>query len=155
MVCGFRTLGVLGLVAAMGPPFPGHATDFDRLTKAKELFDRYVALEHAYDPAVADLYDDSAHIQTTRLYASGEEKTVTIPAPEYKALIRRVLPLAQSRNDRNTYSNVTYVLTDGMVRIKALRYSENKENWNPLLLLVGPGAEGDWQIFEEISESRL
>ena len=154
MGCRSRTLGVLGLVAAIGVPLPGHGTDFDRINKAKELFERYVALEHAYDPAVADLYDDSAHIQTTRLYSSGEEKTITIPAPEYKELIRRVLPLARDREDRNTYSNVTYVLTDGRVRIKALRYSERKENWNPLLLLVGPDEEGDWQIFEEISESR-
>ena len=154
MACGFRTLGVLGLVWALGAAIPGHGTDWERLTKAKELFDRYVALEHAYDPAVADLYADSAHIQTTKLYATGKEQTVTIPAAEYKALIRRVLPLAETRNDRNTYTNVIYVLKQEMVRIKALRYSENKENWNPLLLLVGPGAEGDWQIFEEISESQ-
>ena len=40
------------------------------------------------------------------------------------------------------------------MRISATRYSELKKYASPFSLLVGPGLDGNWLIFEEISESR-
>jgi hypothetical protein len=51
------------LLAAAIPD--GAAADAS-IDQAKQLFDRYVALEHAFDPAVADLYADDARIRNKR-----------------------------------------------------------------------------------------
>ena len=42
----------------------------------------------------------------------------------------------------------------GNVRISCSRYSELKKYTSPYTLLVGPGRTGQWQILEELSESR-
>ena len=40
------------------------------------------------------------------------------------------------------------------MRISCSRYSELKKYTSPYTLLVGPGRTGQWQILEELSESR-
>ena len=121
---------------------------------AKQLFGQYVALGHAYDPGVADLYADEAVIRNRRIYPTGDVREMTVPAPKYKTLIRQVMPLAKARGDRSTYSEVSYAAEGERVRIKASRYSELKNYASPLVLLVGPSASGKWLIYEELSESR-
>ena len=121
---------------------------------AKQLFEQYVALGHAYDPAVADLYADEALIRNRRIYPAGDVKEMTVPAPKYKTLLRQVMPLAKARGDRSTYSQVSYTPEGARVRITASRYSELKNYTSPLSLLVGPSASGKWLIYEESSESR-
>ena len=121
---------------------------------AKQLFDQYVALGHAYDPGVADLYADDALIRNKRTYPTGEVREMTVPAAKYKTLIRQVMPLARARGDRSTYSDVSYTAEGGRVRIKASRFSELKNYTSPLSVLVGPSPGGKWLIYEELSESR-
>src|SRR5262245_27678728 len=75
---------------------------------AKKLFDRYVALEHAFDPAMADLYDDNAVIKNRRTYPTGQVRELSLPAPKYKELIRASMPAAKARGDKSTYSDCTY-----------------------------------------------
>jgi hypothetical protein len=139
-------VGALPLAAAE----PGAA----RLQKAKEVFDAYVRLEHAFDPAVADLYADGAVIRNLRRYPDGQVRRIEIAAPEYKALVRRAMPVARKRGDVNTYSDVTYTPEGDGVRIKADRFSRLKAYHSPLSLLVRPSPAGAWLIFEERSESR-
>ncbi len=124
------------------------------VAKAKELFERYTTLGRAFDPTVADLYSDEAKIQNTRTYPSGEKRTLTFPAPEYKKLIRGAMPLAKARGDTDTYSDVKYVPEGERVRITCTRFSELKKYSSPLSLLVGLDKDGKWLIFEEISESQ-
>jgi len=126
----------------------------DSTAKAKELFERYVALEHAFDSAAADLYSDEAKIQNTRTYPTGEKRTMTMPAPAYKKLIKGAMPLAKARGDTSTYSDVKYTADGDRVRITCTRFSELKKYSSPLSLLVGPDKDGQWLIFEEISESQ-
>ena len=126
----------------------------DSTAKAKELFERYVALAHAFDTAAADLYSDDAKIQNTRTYPTGEKRTLTVPAPDYKKLIRGAMPLAKARGDTSTYSDIQYAPEGERVRITCTRFSELKKYSSPLSLLVGADKEGKWLIFEEISESR-
>jgi hypothetical protein len=130
-----------------------HAKDED-LAAAKALFDKYVALEHAYDAAAADLYADTARIANKRTYPTGEIRELTMPAEKYKALIRTSMPLAAARGDRNQYSEVSYAREGQRVRIKATRFSELKKYASPISLLVGPSKNGGWLIYEELSESR-
>lgn len=122
--------------------------------RAKAIFREYVALEHAFDPRVADLYSDAALIENKRTYPNGEVKVLRIPPEKYKALIRGSMTLAKEKGDRSTYSDVKYAKEGDRVRITAVRYSELKKYSSPISLLVGPDADGKWLIFEELSESR-
>lgn len=122
--------------------------------KARELFQTYVALGHAFDPALADLYADDAVIRNKRTLPSGEVRELKASGQNYKALIRKVMPAAKERGDRSTFSEVKYAPEGERVRITATRYSEMRKYSSPMSLLVGPGPDGRWQIHEEISESR-
>jgi len=135
-------------------PPPAAKASTPALVEAKRLFERYVALEHAFDPAAADLYADEAVIQNRRKYPDGQVKTMALPAPRYKALIRAAMPAAKAKNDRNTYSDVRYLPEGGGVRITAKRFSEMKKYTSPLSLLVKADARGVWLIHEELSESQ-
>jgi hypothetical protein len=122
--------------------------------EAEALWNRYVALEAAFDPAVADLYADDALIQNKRTYPTGEVRVAAIPAPQYKMLVRQAIPLAKAQNDRSRYSGCRYGPEAGRVRIVCSRYSVLKDYASTIALLVGPGPTGTWVIHEELSESR-
>ena len=139
-------------LAIFAAPMRGVAED--SVAKAKDLWERYVALERAFDPAAAELYSDDAKIQNTRTYSSGERRTLTFPTADYKKLIRAALPFAKARGDTNTYSDVKYTVEGERVRITSTRFSELKKYSSPLSLLVGPAPGGQWLIFEELSESK-
>ena len=126
----------------------------DPPSQAKALFDRFVALGHAFDPALADLYADDAKIQNTRTYPTGEKRALQMSGTEYKSLIRKVIPLAKERGDISRYSDVKYAEEDGRIRITCTRYSELKDYSSPFALLVGAGEDGQWLILEETSESK-
>ena len=121
---------------------------------AQALFQQYTSLEAAFDPAIADLYADDALIRNKRTYPDGQVRELTLPATQYKALMRNVMPLAKAKGDRSTYSQVTYAEEGGGVRIKANRYSRMKHYESPIAILVAPDASGHWLIREELSESR-
>jgi len=126
----------------------------DPAAEAKQLFERYASLEARFDPGVADLYTDDAVIRNKRFYPDGRMREMTIPAPQYKQLIRDAMPLAQSRNDYSTYSKASFEVEGMAVRIQALRFSVLKQYTSPISLLVAPDASGRWLIREELSESR-
>jgi hypothetical protein len=81
-------------------------------------------------------------------------RELTIPAVQYKALVRNSMSLAKSRGDFSTYSQVSYSDERDGIRVKAVRYSVLKKYESPLALLVAPDAHGKWLIREEISESQ-
>jgi hypothetical protein len=153
-----KTIGALGacvlvatlsaLAAAQGAP------GADARAKAEQLWNRYVALEAAFDPAVADLYADDAVIRNRRTYPTGEVREATVPAAQYKLLVRQAIPLAKARSDISRYSGCTYAADGPRVRIVCARFSVLKNYTAPISLLVGPGPAGTWLIFEELSESR-
>jgi hypothetical protein len=126
----------------------------DATTKARAVFERYASLEAAFDPAVADLYSDAAVIKNKRTYPTGQVRELTMPAAQYKALIRESMPLARQRGDYSVYSETTFSNEGRNIRITATRYSVLKKYKSPLSLLIGPSASGDWLILEELSESR-
>lgn len=113
-----------------------------------------MALEAAFNPAIADLYSDDARIQNTRTYPTGKTRVLTLPAPAYKALIRQSMPLAKERGDTNTYSDFKFTQEGDKVRVTASRYAHLKKYSSPVSLLLGTNKEGVWLIYEELSESR-
>ena len=122
--------------------------------KAEQTMSRYIALERAFDPAIADLYADDAVIRNKRTYPTGEVRDLTIAVADYKALIRRTIPLAKASGDVSVYTGCTYAAEAARVRIACARYSQLKGYSSPISLLVGPGPAGAWLVFEELSESR-
>ena len=144
---------LLACLTACAAPAEGPSSP--EVDSARALFDSYVQLEHAYDPAMAELYSDDAVIKNTRRYPTGQVREMELTGAQYKTLIRRVLPLAQRLGDRSTYSDVTFELNEeGSVSIKASRYSERKDYTSPLKITVAPDREGNWRIIEELSESQ-
>lgn len=125
----------------------------DTLQQARQLFERYVALEHSFDQRLTELYADDAVILTSRRHPDGSERNLQIPAPLYKDLLRQNLPAAKRQQDINTYTQARYTMEKGRVRIQVLRYSRLHDYSSPMSLLVGPGPEGRWLIYEEISQS--
>lgn len=122
-------------------------------SEAEALFVKYKTLERAFDPDVVNLYCDTALIRNVRSYPDGQQRTLELPAPKYKELIRYAMPMAKAKNDVNTYSEVAFSQEGGNTRITAKRYSEMKKYSSPISLLVGKcgNAVG---ILEELSQSK-
>src|SRR5690349_12995104 len=116
-------------IAGFAPMVPAVAQGMD---DAKSLFDSYVQRERGFDPAVADLYADDAVIRNRRRYPDGQVRELTLPAHQYKALIRQVMPTAKARGDTNSYSAVTFTNEGPGVRIRATRFSHLKKYSSPL-----------------------
>jgi hypothetical protein len=127
----------------------------DAIAKAKAFFARYVQLEHAFDPAQADLYRDDAVIVNKRVYPNGKTIETPIPALRYKHYIRTGMAEAKQKGDISNYSNESCTVEGDKVRIKVTRYSVLKKYSSPMSQLVGPDAQGNWVIYEERSESHI
>jgi hypothetical protein len=151
---GMRRLAAIAVLGLVGTIVADGAAADSALDKAKQLFGRYVALEHAFDPAVADLYSDDAVIRNKRTYPTGQVRELTVPATQYKQLLRASMPFAKARGDTSAYSDVRYLEEGHRVRITATRFSNLKKYSSPISLLVGPSDAGRWLIYEELSESQ-
>jgi hypothetical protein len=160
-----RTLAAISAVAviavlalcqpASATTTPTAAPKGDPIEQAKALFQRYVELEHAFDPAQADLYSDQARIISKRIMPDGKVIPLTVPASRYKKLVRDGMPAARQKGDIANYTDDTYTLEKGKVRIHVTRYLALKKYSSPMSMLVGPDATGKWVIFEEESESHM
>ena len=128
----------------------------DPIPKAKAFFQHYVELEHAFDPAIADLYSDQAVIKSTRYLADGKVVPMTVPAVSYKKALRNYIATkARQIGDVSNYTNDVYTVEGKRVRITVTRYSSLQKVSSPVSLLVGPDPAGKWLIYEELSESHL
>jgi hypothetical protein len=146
-----KRLLILTATVVLGASGVEAATPVD---SARQLFDKYQSLETSFDPAIVDLYADSAKIRNKHTMSNGQARNLSLPAPTYKALIRRSMPQSKAINDRSTYSNVSYRQEGKNVRITATRFSLLKKDSTPISWVVGPTKNGKWQILEEMSESR-
>jgi hypothetical protein len=128
----------------------------DLIAKGKAFFQHYVELEHAFDPSIADLYSDQAVIKNTQYTVDGKVVPLTKPVAKYKQILRDYMRTkARQIGDVSNYTNDTYNVEGGRVRIKVTRYSSIEKVSSPVSLLVGPDATGKWLIYEELSESHL
>ncbi|WP_154668021.1 hypothetical protein [Pseudoduganella violaceinigra] len=131
----------------------GTAVPASAQSQNNSTFERYQAMERGFDPAVADLYCDNAIIRNTRTYPDGQQRTLEIPAPKYKQLIRTSMPMAKAKGDYSTYSDIKYSPEGLNTRINASRYSVLKKYSSPISILLGPCGDS-WGIIEEISQSQ-
>jgi hypothetical protein len=141
-------------VLAAGLAFAALAhSDQPAVESAQALFERYVALEQAYDPGLGQLYADQAFIRTRRKPPMGEAVEVTIPIAEYRSLLREQMAVARARGERSSYESVAYRPEGAFVRIDASRRSAGRSKSSAVSLLVGPSPGGSWLIYEEVSSA--
>ncbi len=151
---------LIALFASTVPALHAHAGEPAKAqvspqeANARALFEQFVRLTEAFDPAVIDLYAETAKISNRRIFPDGTSREMSMPAPSYKTLLRQVLPVAKEQNDLDRYSEVRYTVEGDKVRITAKRYSVMKDYSAPHTLLVGPDTDGTWRILEESGESR-
>jgi hypothetical protein len=149
-------LALCQVVEAAKTTTPKGSAQGDLIPKAKTFFQHYVELEHAFDPSIADLYADQATIKNTRYMPDGKVVPATVPVMKYKQILRDYMKnKARQIGDVSNYTNDTYSVEGGKVRIKVTRYSSIEKVSSPVSMLVGPDATGKWLIYEELSESHL
>ena len=124
------------------------------IREAKDFFNRCVALEQSFDPAMTDLISDDAIVENIRFYPTGMKRKMTLTGAQYKELVRKVLPLAKQRGDTNRYFNMTYTLEGKNVRIKGTRHSNLKNYDSPISVLIAKDKKGKWLIIEHLTQSR-
>ncbi len=130
-----------------------------QIRQAQSLFDRYQALENAYDPALKDLYANTADIRVLKIFPDGEQEGSHIPAEQYKQRINQLMPVAKAQKDKGVYFSVEYVPLTQFVRIKTKRRALPNNEIGYVQLIVGPSdlnhPEKEWQIYEEYFENHL
>jgi len=128
--------------------------DDARIASAQQLFAQFMALEQAYDPALADLYAPEALVTIRRTFPMGNPSDTLYLGADYKTFLRALLPAAKTNGERNRYSKISFTLEGEQVLVAAARYSELKGRTSPISLLVGQSPQGKWLIYQELSESR-
>lgn len=128
--------------------------DDPAIVEAQKLFKQYTDLEHAYDPAQADLFSPTASIKDTHLYQEGPAKTLTWTGENYKLIIKAQLPIAKARGEQYVYSQLSFTREGNNVRIKCSRYSTQKKFAGPLEMLLAPNGKSGWKIIEETCQSQ-
>jgi len=123
-------------------------------TAARQLFEQYQRLGSSFDPALLNLYHPSAKIHMTVHSSNGLLRKMSLSFKDFRQLMLTSLPLARTRGDRNSYSQVRYRREGNRIRITAQRYSHLYRNTNPHSMLVGPNATKKWVIFEEAIQGR-
>jgi hypothetical protein len=71
------------------------------------LFKQFIELAHPFDPALADLYADAAHLVSVRKYPGGMELTLKVHSADYKPLIRGIILVAKAHRDISTYGDAS------------------------------------------------
>jgi hypothetical protein len=123
------------------------------MAQAKALFEKYTKLETDFDPALADLFSDDAKIRNVVRYEDGMTRPRGTPGRLYKETLRRNMPMAKTRSDVATYTNVQYTAEGSDIRIKATRSSKFIKIPNPVSFLVGAGSAGKWLILEYLIQT--
>lgn len=121
--------------------------------KAAAFFQKFIAMERDFDPALMDLYDDDASVTNTRRLSNGLVKDKIINVAYMKKMYQNSLWFAKWMGDTKVYADITYTEVGNGVRIMCTRSSLHKRRSVPYELIVGPGPKGDWVILMEHSES--
>jgi len=152
----FARLSFLVLLAATALAVAASAAENEdpKIARAKDVFERYVALMEAFAPAVGQLYADDAKVHTVQVSPGGEEQKAETSGRQWKAVVRQLLPSAKRVNDRSTFSDVKARVDGENVRIEAKRHWLRTDFRSDFWMVIGPDATGEWKILEEHSVTR-
>ncbi len=112
------------------------------------LWERYVALEHAFDPKMVGLYWPDAVLYNERHYPMGV-RNMQVPFSQMRPLLIESMPVAKSRGDISDYTDVSFEREGAeRVRIRSTRFNRLKQYEAPFEVVVTKG-EGGWRVAEE------
>lgn len=121
--------------------------------EAKKFFENFIQLESNFNPMVLDFYAKNAVVKSTRIYPDNTTRDLELSMDQFRQLLLVALPLGKQRNDRSTYSDITYHIGTDSVKITAKRFSHLKQYTADYYMIIK--YEGDQlKIVEEFSESR-
>lgn len=116
----------------------------------EDFFFRYVDLSNEFDPAVVDLYADSANIRVFRIQAQRPRDSLELAGWQWKRQLRRELPDAAAADDRNEFKNIEVSRVGRGYKIKADRYSTAScYTDRAYYVIVSEDARGRYVITEE------
>ena len=126
------------------------------LAAARATFDRFVELEAAFDPRVAELYADDG-IVIERVEVEGvERRTREIPMRRYKALIAAAFADHRHAPETATHSQIRLErFAPGWVRVRTLRRSSASRAASDYEIVVRAGSDGVWRIVKETATLAL
>ncbi len=131
-----------------------HAMDADE-ESAREFFGNYVELSDKFDTAVSDMYSDSARIMSTRNYPFDKKKELEVSGSEWKQLIEQLMPVANIKGDKSTFSDISVTIIENKARIKANRYSELKCYVDTgYYMIIERDNDGNYLIIEEYTDTK-
>lgn len=120
------------------------------VAQAREVFDRLVALEAAYDTALAELYAEDGLVVETLMENGAPRRTREIPAQKYRAHLPGALDFARKAGECFSHSDVCLQhLGPGWVAVRSLRCSTRGRAPGPYELLIRRCADGAWRISKE------
>ena len=115
----------------------------DALATAHRLFDECARRLHEQDPHFSDCYSVDADIEI----AGG----ATLRGAEYKSAVRGALARDVAAGHLVEWRTPTFTADGARVRIDATRASSSAPPRSPVVLEVGPCADGAWRIVSESS----
>ena len=130
--------------------------DDQSIVEAQRVFKQFTDLERAYDPSQAELFASNAVIKDTRVYQDGQNKTLTWNGDNYRQIVKAQLPVAKSRAEQYSYSQLNFSHEGNNVRLKCSRASSTKKYAAPMEMVFAPsGKPGGWKIVEENCQSQF
>lgn len=130
-------------------------TATSNINNPKEFFNRYVSLSDNFDPAVGDLYSETAMIHSYRVYPHGLERGMELSGTQWKQLLIKAMPLAKAKNDKSSFTNIAISKQDKNYKIKADRYSLTKcYKDNKYYMIISPRSRGGFHVVEEYMETQ-
>jgi len=140
------------IVALLLPSLAANALDErQRYEAAKQLFDSLIYLEQRYDTGLIDLYADEARIVIVELRGDKRYKT-EMTGKQLKTLYETYLLTAAHAGEWFVYSNVIISPEgDTAMRVLATRTGQKSGEPFPYQILVQPGPDGRWRIYEELT----
>jgi hypothetical protein len=119
---------------------------------AQQLFERYAELTSSFDPDIVRLYARDAKIIVKVIYVAGKFRTFTMSRRDLERSIKRAANRSKRFGTVMSSVDVIYVIEGERVRILATISSPEFEEPKKLNLLVGPGEDGQWLIYEDRRE---
>ena len=110
---------------------------------AQKLFKECARLLHANDPAFTDCYSIDSKVE---IYGSDP-----IKGAEYKPKLRADLARWKSDGETIEWRDPQYGVDGDKVHVNATRAVSTSGKRQPVILLLGPGSDGQWRILEELS----
>lgn len=126
-----------------------HIAAAANVDSALAFFHDYVERSNAYDPTVAELFDDSARIITLR---DGSDR-LELSGEQWKELVADIMPVAKQRGDTNRFDDVKAVPHGEGFRITASRTPRVKCVTDDAYHMDVVPAKDSWRIVEMYTET--